>query len=592
MRTLFSPRLLAALACLVIILVGGGMRLAGSNWDEGANLHPDERHMMFVVSDTLRAFETPEANELPWYSIWFETGTSPLDPRLNDRLYVYGELPHMVVSLLARATGMTGWPDALWVGRTVSAVLDSYTILAVFIIAAASLRNMGGAVVAAGLYAFTPLAIQHANFFTVDVWLTAATAWFVLVAILLMQSDDRARALWLSGIGGALAAIAMACKIPGAMLCPILGAVILARFWLHPTPDRLRRAAVELLISAIATIVVFRLASPFTFEGPGLFNLMPSAAFLKGYVGMTQLILDPGFPPNWQWLSGYGPLNALFDFFFWALGPALTAALLASIVVLAARWRQERLALLPAILVILAFGAYGLSGPAPALRYLLPAAPALCVIAALFISLVSLRGRILSAAVLVTSLVWGSGMFTLHTHTVSRVAASRWLWLNSEPGTVLANESGWDDGLPVPVMLPGETGLVWGDRDQHFTSLQLHLEYADNAEKAHNLAQTLGQTDLLILSSERLRKPMLALPERFPMTGRYYEMLASGELCFAPVYRYASSYPVAGFMLRDSNVQETWSVYDHPAVEIYRRQDCYDAAKTEAALLQALDSGS
>jgi len=590
MRTFVSPRLLAALACLLIILTGAGIRLAGTNWDEGANLHPDERHMMFVLTDTMRAFDEPAASEMSWQTLWFGTGLSPLDPRLGGRLYVYGELPHMVVSIVARATRMTGWPEAERVGRTIGAVLDSYTILAVFITTALALRNLGGAVAAAAFYAFAPLAIQHANFFTVDVWLTAATAWFLLAATFLLHATRTPHAFALAGLAGALVAIAVACKIPGALLCPILGVVIVARFWLHPVSSRSSRMAIELLISAVSALVVFRLASPFTFSGPGLLDLMPSAAFLKGYMGITQQALDPGFPPNWQWLTGYGPLNASFDFFAWGMGPAIAACLLVALAIVILTPRDWN-AVLPAGLVALGYGVYWLAGPLPALRYMLPAAPALCVIGAAAISLTSRRSKAMFAVLLTASLAWGSGMFALHTSTNSRVAASRWLWQNTEPGTVLTNESGWDDGLPVPVLLPGRSGLVWGGQDEHFRSLTLNIEYADTAEKAATMADTLAKTDLLILSSERMRKPMMALGDRFPMTGRYYAMLASGELCFALAYRDRSTYPVLGLLLDDASVQEIWSVYDHPAIEIYRREDCYDASQVKVSLLQALNNG-
>ena len=45
-------RILIALGCFLVIVLGAYLRLAGTNWDEGSNLHPDERHMMFVFGDT------------------------------------------------------------------------------------------------------------------------------------------------------------------------------------------------------------------------------------------------------------------------------------------------------------------------------------------------------------------------------------------------------------------------------------------------------------------------------------------------------------------------------------------------------------
>ncbi|MER8956528.1 hypothetical protein NKH98_28215 [Mesorhizobium sp. M0833] len=586
--------MLTAAACLLVVTLGAFLRLVGTNWDEGANLHPDERHMMFVVSDTMTGLAALKPGDMSLAELWFATGESPFDPRQKERLYVYGELPHLAVSGTAWLAGMSGWPEVLRLARTMGAVLDAYTILAVFLLGTLALRSAPAGLGAATLYALSPLAIQHANFFTVDIWLTAATAWCLVAATMLVRARSQRAALGWAAASGALAGIALACKLPGLALFGVVVVAIVVNYRGRGAHRRLASLAAALALALVFTCVAFRLACPFTFQGPGIFGLALAPNFIKGYAEMSHVVLDPGFPPNWQWIAGYSPARALLDLGIWGLGPVTTVALVASLALLAWRGPPSWPGLLPLAALAAAITIYWISGPIPALRYVMPALPALCVIAAAPFPWLaaSLTGRALLALMVVAAGLWGLGMVTLHSSTNSRVAASRWLWLNTQPGTVLVNETPWDDGLPVPVRLSGKPELAWAGQGEHFELLTFGLEAPDNEEKAAKIAKLLDQADLVILSSERMRKPITALASRFPMTSAYYEMLGSGELCFERVYRDQRGYPVLGFAFSDRSAQEPWSVYDHPTVEIYRKLGCYERQRTQSRLIQALANGS
>jgi hypothetical protein len=591
-----SDRVLTAFACMLIITLGAFLRLAGTNWDEGANLHPDERHMVFVLHDTIAGLKALKSGELSPSELWFAAERSPFDPRLTGRLYVYGELPHLVVSLATRITGDDGWPEVMLFGRTLSAVLDSYTILAVFFLVTLLCRSALASLAAAAIYACTPLALQNANFFTVDTWLTAAIAWTLVATTLLVQAPgDRAAAGWAIA-SGALAGAAMACKLPGAGAFSAIAVAIAVRHWqLRQRGFRLLTALAHFATALLSGFIVFRLASPFHFAGPHVLGLALAPAALDDYVEAGRGFLDPGYPPNWQWLTGYGPMHAVADLAMWGLGPIASLIVLASVLglVIGRHRSYDRASFLPIVALILAFSVYWLSG-IPALRYVLPALPALCAMTVIaFARAADTRiGRAGMGIVLIMAGLWGLGMPALHANTNSRIAASRWLWSETSVGTVIANETAWDEGLPVAVMLPGRKTPVWPDQEGHFQFVQLQIEAPDSPEKARNMAKRLGEADMLVISSERFRKPMLALSERFPMTAAYYRLLARGELCFEPVYSDPSTYPLVRFDLDDRWAQEPWSVYDHPTVEIYRKLPCYDAVETERRLLQALPNGS
>ena len=286
-------------------------------------------------------------------------------------------------------------------------------------------------------------------------------------------------------------------------------------------------------------------------------------------------------------MTGYNAGNAVADMLLWGLGALTAAALLLGAVALARR-RAAWSALVPLLILVAGFGIYWLANPAPALRYGAPLLPALAVIAGGATLAVS-GGVALLATVL--AFVWGTGMVGLHDGLHSRIAASEWLWQTQPAGTKIANESPWDDGLPNAIRVNAIGDLLYPDVGGHFETVQLNLEIPDTPEKAHRIATQLGLADLLAISSERLRKPILALSDHFPMTAVYYGMLASGELCFERIYENKPGYTVLGYRFDDSSVQEPWSVYDHPQVEIYRKLPCYDEQKVEAALLLALPNG-
>jgi hypothetical protein len=287
-------------------------------------------------------------------------------------------------------------------------------------------------------------------------------------------------------------------------------------------------------------------------------------------------------------MTGYGPGDAVLDLMLWGLGGLISAAVLLGglgIFLRRALWAAS----LPVLVLCASYAVYWLAAAAPALRYMAPAVPGLCVLAGAA-GLLLPRSATLAATAF--AFVWGTGMVALQEGVHSRIAASQWLWQNLPAGTVIANESAWDDGLPTAIRYNARGDLLYPDVGGHFTSLQLGLEVPDSPEKAHAIASRLASADILAISSERLRRPILALANRFPMTAAYYRMLASGELCYQLVYDNKPGYPVLGNRFDDSGAQEPWSVYDHPQVEIYRKLDCYDAGRVESALLQALEVGS
>ncbi len=76
------------LLLVAILAVSGWLRFTGLKWDEGQQLHPDERFLMMVTA----ALGTPESVQQ-----YFDSAASPLNPRNRGYTsFVYGTLPSLI----------------------------------------------------------------------------------------------------------------------------------------------------------------------------------------------------------------------------------------------------------------------------------------------------------------------------------------------------------------------------------------------------------------------------------------------------------------------------------------------------------------
>ena len=161
--------------------------------------------------------------------------------------------------------------------------------------------------------------------------------------------------------------------------------------------------------------------------------------------------------------------------------------------------------------------------------------------------------------------------------------------------SVIGNEH-WDDSLPV--RLDGKDPFYNWYRGLASTSDgKLHLYDEDNPQKHAQLLDWLGETDYIVLSSNRLYASIPRLPQRYPMTIRFYETLFNGELGFElaaefvsypalgscqfpdqetpfepPPARYSNARPCSIWL---SPAEEAFSVYDHPQVFIFAKTSVY-----------------
>jgi Dolichyl-phosphate-mannose-protein mannosyltransferase len=582
-----DQRVLVAAALLALVVFGGWLRLSHSNWDSGQHLHPDERYL------------TQVATNIRWPSSvgqYFDVHDSTLSPYNTEpgRGYLYGQLPLFAGKLFATALGQDDYAHLNIAARRLSALLDTGSIVLVFLLALLLFEELGrrvalaGALVAASLYSVTVTVIQSAHFFTMESWLVFFSLLTVLLSARALRgsigSNSRFRGIHV--LVGISLGLTVACKVSGALVAipvvlGLLGETALITRRVGSIEGYLRACAAALTMLC-AGYVTFRAVSPYAFASSNWFDVRINPAFRDALVQQRDAVAGKIlYPPSYQWLLSPRLWDPLKNLVTWQLGlplglaalaglGAMTVAFLRPVTWLWRPGRREELAperqaalslyVMVVSFVVVVFAYFG-SSFAHTGRYLLPLVP-FAVLAASF-GLVALRrwrrvALAAGAAVIAGTALYALSYHHIYTQPTTRVAATNWIADHVPRGTTVAIEH-WDDSLPV------------GGLAQEYTGNVLPVFDADDADKLGKLYDGLSTADYYFLSSPRAWRTIGRLPGRFPIMFRYYRQLFAGRLGFVRVARFASEPELFGVQLHDVGAEEAFWVYDHPPVLIYRK---------------------
>ncbi len=583
-----SPPVIALIA---LLLAAFALRVFHLNWDEGTYLHPDEMHVADVTINRIHFDWPPDLDNL------LDPSASRLNPRSDDpetgqpRGYAYGALPIIVTrataTALSRLTG-TDWTSYFdhihLVGRALSALVDTMTVLLTFLLAARVLpRRL--ALVAAFLYALAPIPIQLAHFYTTDAWLTLFVTATLLFAILSAQTG----ALRYSALTGAAFGFAMASKGSVAALAGVvvLAAVLGSRpagppggTTFHTITRLLWRASVPL----IAALAAFALFEPYALARPSVYldQLFDQSRIVSGS-------LDVPFTRQYVGtLRGWYQASQLVR---WGLGPAAGVACLLGLILIAHRAISTRAsAWLVLTSGLLLQGLVVLWPETKFIRYVAPLLPALAVGGALAIDRLhhaagSLLGRRIGGAIVALVLagvaIWTLTFASVYAGRNPRLEASRWIYDNLPSGSVLASPT-WDETLPVPLGL----GLAPWDFQYQLIPLEMYFDRPPE-QVADDLYHVLEQADALILPSNRVERGIRQQPWRYPVQIQFYRLLRRGSLGFTLAAEFRRDPRLLGIHIDDQQADESLLNYDHPRVEIYRKTAVISRSTYDLLMAQA-----
>ncbi|MFQ5421670.1 MAG: hypothetical protein ACE5EY_15060, partial [Anaerolineae bacterium] len=247
------------------------------------------------------------------------------------------------------------------------------------------------------------------------------------------------------------------------------------------------------------------------------------------------------------------------------------------------------------------------------MRYLQPITPLLMVMAA---GLVWQLGRMrwrwgVTAVTLIFTTLFAWSFVHLYTDPHPWNAASLWVYENVPPGTMILSEK-WDDALPVSLDVDGKRRRRSEYANDELTWLSGTGENDNQAKLAANL-ELLAGAEYLTIVSNRVYGVVPRLPQRYPLSSQYHQLLFDGKLGYELVYVNGRFPHLGNFYLKPDlfswpdvtpptavtdylnafpgltwgRADESFTVYDQPLTMIFKNT----GRLTPAELGQQFDDG-
>ncbi|HEY44547.1 MAG TPA: phospholipid carrier-dependent glycosyltransferase, partial [Anaerolineae bacterium] len=476
---------LPEIALILVLLLAAYLRFVGLNWDEGTQLHPDERFLLMVEG----ALQMPSS-----LGEYFNTDVSKLNPHnVGYGFFVYGTFPIFIVRYLWEWIGQIGNGDIRLLGRAVSASFDLISIVLIYLIGKRLYRRRVG-VLAALFVGLSVLLIQHAHFFVVDsVANTFILAGFYFAVRVL--DEDRPSNYLLFGLA---LGMAVASKINTAPLAGVVALSAFYRVW-QTDPEvrqrKLLKTLVFLVAAALISLVTFRVLQPYAFTGPSFFGVRLNPQWLSNMQEINELNRgNTDAPYALQWADRPPVLHSLKNMLLWGMG--LPLGILAWVGWAWAAWEIFRKRNYRHLLPVIWTGAYFIwqsIGFTPAMRYQMPVYPTLALLAAWGLwhawdtsNTVRLEWRkvarvivgVVAGVTVFGTLIWALAFTNIYREPLTRVDASRWIYTHL-PGTVNVVIQTDGEELLEPVPMPSDFTL--SIENPHVTSFKVFQEGLANA---------------------------------------------------------------------------------------------------------------
>ena len=638
----------STIVLVVILLAALALRLYGLNWDEGFGWtpHPDERAILFKVIE----LEPPplsdlsvllDAEQSPWNPGWFPYGSFPLYliklvEILFSDLPVIGfddlRVPARAVSALADVVTIL---VTYLIGRAVWSRMTG--LLAAGLVAFSVIHIQ--------LSHFFAVDTLMALFATV-------TLYFLLRVVLWGRYSDSAFAGLCIGLGLAtkisvapiLAAYVVAHFIYVTGLVPLESRRNVAFF------DRLSSGAKAGIIGLGVMVGALLLAQPYALldwrqfyadfaEQSEMVRRIRDYPYTRQYIDTTpylyhvqQLALwGLGLPLGAVAVVGtlYAALKGLRIWFaipylviglvlpagILILSSSMVATLLASAIAVGAivatvpvrslDTRLNAVLLSWAIPYFLIVGAFDVKF----MRYMLPITPVLVLFGAMMAVDVWSWGRsrqpvlkialgVVAALAAAATMFYGVSYSGIYSEVHPAVRASEWIQSKVPRGSVILKEH-WEEGLP---------GLY------EYEIEELPIYEYDLPSKFSRMSDLLSEGDYIVQYSNRLYGTVSRLPDRYPVSREFYSQLFRGELGYTLEAHFTSYSHLLGIGFVDETFErpdlpppgdlsearpypvsmnlgyadESFSVYDHPKVLVFRNVERLDADE----IMRRIEEGS
>lgn len=554
------------LLILFVLLLAFYVRTFGINWDFGFHLHPDER-MIIMVSDRINlpsSFKNILSSESSINPDFFAYGSFPI--------YLLSSTSHIVSTFLQKPS-LSTYDGMLYVGRFLSIVFDLVTTYLVFRISLSvfGTKRYASSLLSSFFYAIAVLPIQASHFFAVDIMLTCLTTLTLFILIRYIYT----RSFRLLLVVGVVFGLSIATKITMSLLAaPIVLAIVMTT----KGKNVLQENAKRLFILFLGAFSAFVISMPYA--------VIDRFEFIKQIGEQLKMNSNPYiFPFTLQYVNTAPYAYYIVNLVTWGFGLPLGILLVVSVIVqtyiqikklylsIQRKYDPQYISLF--ILIVFLWMYFLIVGKSAVkfMRYMLPLYPLFCLFGGVTVitlgNFLKKTGRIyftLFTLFVFSILIWPFSFITIYSKPPTRVEASNWILSYIQQGDLLAVEH-WDDRLPL-------------FHSERFTIKELPLYEKDSPAKWEDISKTLEQVNYIVIASNRLYIPLQKLDNCqihtshcYPLTKKYYQALFNEELGFKKVAEFSNHprIPYINLVINDQTSDESFTVYDHPTVMIYKK---------------------
>lgn len=506
---------------LVILICSSSIfRFTNLDWDNGQRIHPDE------------ALIVNSAQSIKWFD------------NLNPKFHDYNGFSVYLLSAASILTHQTSIEDMTIVGRYLSASISVISVL-LFYLLVIKLFPPTIALFSAAVFSFSPLLIQLAHFYTTDSILV-----FLLILLLWHMNAYSIKPsiknlIFLSIPLG----LSIATKNTGYLFLPLPILTIMIQ--------KNRNKYFFLVFLALLVLLSFFFASPYSFLD--FSGYLSRGKYLSDVVS-GKLLFD--------WTIQFQQTTPLYWFFqtLWAFGPIAVIGPVGILLFMYSWLKTRSIKQLPLFLMSLWTLGFGLFLSLTYLKFIRYNAPLLLGYSIGFSYLLytyrrSIAVRIVLYVFIIIQLLYGVMFSSIYITSHTSDQASNWIQTNAPPNSTILIEE-WNSILRFN-MRP----LA----DNHYKLISFNFYTPDDQTKITNLDKALMQSDYIIVESPKVRNTITKLKNRYKNTALFYANIENGTLGFTKVAE-IMSYPRLGpLALADERAEETWYVFDHPTIRIYKK---------------------
>ena len=559
----------------LLILIGGFLRFYKLDWGQDLFTHPDEYHIASSVA------QLSYPNQMHPHFFSYGTVTIYLIYFTQEIIQIINHSSLIINPFL--------------IGRFYSALFSTLTIIIVYKICRSFMQTRFS-YLAALLVALTPGLIQQAHFATPE----SALIFFLFGSLLFMIKFIKQNKTLYIILASVFLGISLGVKVSSiASILPLIITIIIKSYpnnlhfrkpflFIKQVSKALLKFTGLIAISIIVAIITFAIVAPYVFLDYSAFrsNLNYEGALAIGQIPVfytrqfidtlpvlfqIEKILPYVLGPFLLLFGILGFLNVMLNLFqhliSWAKIPKHPPALAFG----NSRWRagvrnDKRITLIILVLAFLSLFIPNAFLFAKWTRFIAPTFPFFAIFAAIALQTIENKTRrsvyyFLAGVLVFGTVLWTMSFFSIYTNPDIRITASAWLESHVKERSSFLVEGGNMTDIPLA-----------GNFQR--TSLDFYSLENDPLTRK-KIIDSLQSSDYFLVQSRRVFMNHQRLPNIYPKTAQFYDTLFNGNLGFKQIKEF-HSYPklsLFGVSLEfpDETAEETWSVFDHPVIRIFKK---------------------